>query len=49
MCPSAAFSPLTSRQGRGACTAYDEARPLYRMVGDVLGEANCIHGLGDVA
>ena len=29
--------------------AYEEARPLYRTVGGVLGEANCIQSLGDIA
>jgi tetratricopeptide (TPR) repeat protein len=28
---------------------YEEAMPLYRKVGDVLGEANCISSLGDIA
>jgi hypothetical protein len=28
---------------------YDEALPLFRQVGDVIGEANCIKSLGDVA
>ena len=28
---------------------YEEARPLYQRVGDVLGEANCIQSLGDIA
>lgn len=32
----------------GARTAYDEALPLYRQVGDVLGQANCISRLGDI-
>jgi tetratricopeptide (TPR) repeat protein len=28
---------------------YEEALPLYRQVGSVLGEANCIQRLGDIA
>ncbi|HRL77258.1 MAG TPA: tetratricopeptide repeat protein, partial [Candidatus Accumulibacter phosphatis] len=28
---------------------YDEALPLYRQVGDLLGQANCITSLGDLA
>ena len=28
---------------------YEEALPLYRKVGQLLGEANCIRSLGDVA
>ena len=28
---------------------YEEALPLYRLVGDVLGEATCIERLGDIA
>ncbi|MGD0109185.1 MAG: tetratricopeptide repeat protein, partial [Rhodopila sp.] len=28
---------------------FEEALPLYRRVGDVLGEANCIKSLGDIA
>jgi tetratricopeptide (TPR) repeat protein len=27
----------------------EEALPLYRQVGNLLGEANCIKGLGDIA
>ena len=33
----------------GARERYEAALPLYRRVGDVLGEANCIQGLGDIA
>ena len=29
--------------------AYEQALPLYRQIGNVLGEANCIRGLGDIA
>ena len=32
----------------GARRRYEEALPLYRKVGDVLGEANCIKSLGDI-
>jgi tetratricopeptide (TPR) repeat protein len=28
---------------------YERAMPLYQQVGSVLGEANCIQGLGDIA
>ena len=28
---------------------YDESRPLFRRVGDVIGEAKCIQSLGDIA
>ena len=33
----------------GARERYEAALPLYRRVGDVLGEANCILRLGDIA
>ena len=33
----------------GGRAQYERALPLYRQVGDVLGEANCIKGLGDIA
>ncbi len=33
----------------GARERYEEALPLYRRVGAVLGEANCIQSLGDLA
>ena len=33
----------------GAQARYEQALPLYRQVGNVLGEANCIQRLGDVA
>jgi hypothetical protein len=39
--------------GCPACTpiaySYEEALPLYRKVGDLLGEANCLKSLGDIA
>ena len=38
-------APITTRRAR----RYEQALPLYRQVGDVLGEANCIQGLGDIA
>ena len=28
---------------------YEEALPVYRAIGDKLGEANCYYGLGEVA
>ena len=34
---------------RPARERYEDALPLYRRVGDVLGEANCIQRLGDIA
>ena len=33
----------------GARGRYEQALPLFRQVGDVLGEANCIQALGDIA
>jgi tetratricopeptide (TPR) repeat protein len=32
-----------------ARSRYEEAMPLYRRVGGVMGEANCLQGLGDIA
>jgi glycosyltransferase involved in cell wall biosynthesis/tetratricopeptide (TPR) repeat protein len=32
-----------------ARTSYEDALPLYRSIGDVVGEANCIWKLGDIA
>jgi tetratricopeptide (TPR) repeat protein len=32
-----------------AQTRYEQALPLYRQAGDVLGEAHCIKGMGDIA
>src|SRR5262249_43811928 len=33
----------------GARQRFEEARPLYHRVGNMLSEANCIKGLGDIA
>ena len=40
---------LARSDHEAARRAYEEALPLYRQVGSVLGEANCISGLGDIA
>ncbi|MCA1696295.1 MAG: hypothetical protein LC749_17125 [Actinobacteria bacterium] len=32
----------------GARAHYERALPLYRRIGDVLGEANCIKRLGQI-
>ena len=44
-----ATSRWPARITRRRAALYEEASPLYRQVGDVLGEANCIQGLGDIA
>ena len=33
----------------GPGPSIEQALPLYQQAGDVLGEANCIQGLGDIA
>ena len=51
--PTASSASATSRWRapitRRRAAAYEEALPLYRQVGAVLGEANCIQSLGDIA
>ena len=51
--PTASRTWARSRCGRigprGARGAHEEAHPLYHRIGDVLGEANCIQSLGDLA
>ncbi len=44
-----ATSRWRARTTRGRAQRYEQALPLYRQVGDVLGEANCIQSLGDIA
>ena len=44
-----ATSRCDARTTTQARERYEEALPLYRRVGDVLGEANCIQSLGDIA
>ena len=36
-------APITAARAR-----YEAALPLYRKVGSVQGEANCVQGLGDI-
>ena len=46
---ASAISRLARSDHTAARDAYEQALPLYRQVGDILGEANCIAGLGDIA
>jgi hypothetical protein len=41
--------PFAASTRGGARQRYEAALPLYRKVGTVLGEANCIARLGDIA
>ncbi len=50
--PTASGASATSRLTFGhdaACSCFEEALPLYRKIGSVKGEANCIRRLGDIA
>ena len=40
---------MRARTTRRTRPRYEQALPLYRQVGDILGEANCIQSLGDIA
>jgi tetratricopeptide (TPR) repeat protein len=40
---------LTRSEHEEARARYGEALPLFKKVGSLLGEANCIQGLGDIA
>src|SRR5262249_53966927 len=40
---------LDRTEHEAARARYEEALPLFRRAGAVLGEANCIQGLGDIA
>jgi len=35
--------------GEAARAAYQQALPLYQEIGDILGEADCIRSLGEIA
>ncbi len=39
----------TRSDHEGARRLFDEARPMFRQVGAILGEANCIKSLGNIA
>ena len=40
---------LARSEHEAAHQCYQQALPLYRQVGNILGEANCIKSLGDIA